>query len=297
MMQANGSRFGRWKGFLYCLPALLVVAVFTIYPLLRAFLMSFYTKYKFSTDTVLSYGIGNFAYLLKDGVFHQALSNTFIYVLFVVPISVSVSLALAVLLNSKIKLKDFFQTVYFLPYVTSAVAMGIVFGWIFHSKYGLVNHVLGLLGAQPVQWLNHPIFALTTLILFSIWKSLAFIIIIFLAGLQTIGQQYYQAARVDSATRWRVFSRITVPLLSPIIAYALVIELINSFKVYAEVYALFGGRPGPANSAITVVYYIYQQFYVNWNFGLASAAAVVLFLIILIFTLLQLRLAKRRVHF
>ena len=109
--------------------------------------------------------------------------------------------------------------------------------------------------------------------------------------------QYYQAARVDATSRWRVFSRITVPLLSPIIAYAFVIELINSFKVYAEVYALFGGRAGPANSAMTVVYYIYQQFYVNWNFGLASAAAVVLFCIILVFTLVQLRISKRRVHY
>ena len=274
-----------------------MVAVFTVYPLLRAFLMSFYTKYKFSTDTVLAYGVDNFAYLLKDAVFHKALANTFIYVLFVVPISVSISLVLAVMLNTKIKLQSFFQTVYFLPYVTSAVALGIVFGWIFHSKYGLVNNLLGTLGIAPVQWLNQPNMALTTLILFSIWKSLAFNIIIFLAGLQTIGAQVYQAARVDAASRWRVFSRITVPLLSPIIAYALVIELINSFKVYTEVYALFGGKPGPANSAMTLVYYIYQQFYVNWNFGLASAAAVVLFFIILLFTLFQLRLSKRRVHF
>jgi multiple sugar transport system permease protein len=259
--------------------------------------MSFYTKYKFSTDTVLSYGVGNYAYLLRDSVFHKALSNTFLYVLFVVPISVSVSLVLAVMLNTKIKFQSFFQTVYFLPYVTSAVALGIVFGWIFHSKYGLVNNVLGMLGVAPIQWLNQPNMALTTLIIFSVWKSLAFNIIIFLAGLQTIGAQYYQAARVDAANRWRVFRRITVPLLSPIIAYALVIELINSFKVYTEVYALFGGKPGPANSAMTVVYYIYQQFYVNWNFGLASAAAVVLFSIILLFTLLQLALAKRRVHY
>jgi multiple sugar transport system permease protein len=297
MMSENKLGFNRWKGLLYVLPALIVVAVFTIYPLLRAFLMSFYTKYKFSTDTVLAYGIDNFTYILSDSVFQKALRNTFIYVLFVVPISVGLSLVLAVLLNLKIRFKSFFQTVYFLPYVTSAVALGIVFSWIFHSRYGLVNNFLALFNIAPVQWLNKPSMALTTLIIYSIWKSLAFNIIIFLAGLQTIGLQYYQAARVDSASRWRVFSRITVPLLSPIIAYALVISLINSFKVYAEVYALFGGRAGPANSAITVVYYIYQQFYVNWNFGIASAAAVVLFLIILIFTLLQLRVSRRRVHY
>jgi len=291
------SRMRSFKGYLYCLPALIVVAVFTVYPLLRAFLMSFYVKYNFASDTVLAYGFDNYAYLLKDDVFHKALLNTFLYVLFVVPISVMLSLFLAVLLNTKIRFKSFFRTVYFLPYVTSMVAVGIVWSWIFHSKYGLVNYFLSLFGIAPIQWLNQPKMALTTLIIFSVWKSLAFNIIIFLAGLQNIGSQYYQAARVDAAGRWRVFSRITVPLLSPIIVYAFVMELINSFKVYTEVYALFGGRAGPANSAMTVVYYIYEQFYGNWNFGVASAAAVVLFLIILLFTLLQLRVSKRRVHY
>ena len=290
-------KISRFKGILYCLPALIVVAVFTIYPLLRAFLMSFYVKYNFASDTVLAYGLDNYAYLIKDDVFHKALFNTFLYVLFVVPISVMLSLFLAVLLSAKIKFRSFFRTVYFLPYVTSMVAVGIVWSWIFHSKYGLVNYFLSLFGVAPIQWLNQPRMALTTLVIFSVWKSLAFNIIIFLAGLQNIGSQYYQAARVDAANRWRVFSRITVPLLSPIIVYAFVMELINSFKVYTEVYALFGGRAGPANSAMTVVYYIYEQFYGNWNFGVASAAAVVLFLIILLFTLLQLRVAKRRVHY
>lgn len=295
----NKRRLGNsnWKGLLYVLPALIVVAVFTVYPLFRAFLMSFYTKYKFSTDTVLSYGISNYTYIFGDSVFRKALSNTFIYVLFVVPISIAISLVLAVLLNEKIRFRGFFQTVYFLPYVTSVVAMGIVFGWLFHSNYGLLNYFLGFFGITPIQWLNRPSTALPALIIFSIWKSLAFNIIIFLAGLQTIGKHYYQAARVDSASRWRQFSRITVPLLSPIIAYAFIIGLISSFKVYAEVFSLFGGRAGPADSCITIVYYLYRQFYVNWNFGIASAAAVVLFFIILAFTVLQLRIAKRRVHY
>jgi multiple sugar transport system permease protein len=297
MMNRRELGIGKWKGFLYVLPALAIVALFVVYPLLRAFLMSFYTKYKFSTDTVLSYGIDNYTYIFGDSVFLKALSNTFIYVLFVVPISIAISLVLAVLMNEKIRLRGFFQTVYFLPYVTSVVAMGIVFGWLFHSNYGLINYLLGLLGIAPVQWLNRPSTALPALIIFSIWKSLAFNIIIFLAGLQTIGVHYYQAARVDSASKWRQFSRITVPLLSPIIAYAFIIGMISSFKVYAEVYSLFGGKPGPANSCITMVYYIYRQFYENRNFGIASAAAVVLFFIILLFTVIQLRVAKRRVHY
>ncbi len=286
-----------YKGYLYILPALIVVSVFTIYPLLRSFLMSFYTKYHFESDTVLAYGLDNYTYVFQDDVFQKALRNTFVFVLFVVPISVGLSLILAVPLNTKIRFRSFYQTVYFLPYVTSTVAVGIVWSWIFHSKYGLVNYALSLVGIPPVQWLNSPKTAMITLIIFSIWKSLAFNIIIFLAGLQNINPQYYDAARVDGTPKWRVFTKITIPLLSPMIAYAFVMELINSFKVYTEVFALFGGRPGPANSAMTLVYYIYNQFYGNWNFGVASAAAMVLFVIILFFTLIQLQISKRRVHF
>ncbi len=286
-----------WSGYLYILPALVIVGVFTIYPLIRVFIMSAYEGYDFSSGTVKGYGLENFRYLLQDEVFHQALVHTFLYVLVVTPVAVGLSLLLAVALNSNIRQRGLFQTVYFLPYVTSVVAMGIVWSWIFHSEYGIVNYVLGLFGIAPAQWLNDPVMAMPTLILFSIWKGLAFNIVIFLAGLQNIDPQYYQAARADATPKRRVFFKITVPLLSPIIAYAVVMEMINSFKVYTEIYALFGGRAGPANSAVTVVYYIYDQFYGNWNFSVASAAAVVLFVIILVFTLLQLRVSRRRVFY
>lgn len=287
----------KWSGYLYILPALVIVGVFTIYPLIRVFLMSLYEGYDFSSGKVKAYGPENFQYLMQDGVFHQALINTFIYVLIVTPIAVGLALLLAVALNSNIRLRGLFQTVYFLPYVTSVVAMGIVWSWIFHSEYGIVNYVLSLFGIAPVQWLNDPAMAMPTLILFSIWKGLAFNIVIFLAGLQNIDPQYYQAARIDATPKHRVFFKITVPLISPMIAYAIVMEMINSFKVYTEVYALFGSDAGPANSAVTVVFYIYQQFYGNWNFGIASAAAVVLFLIILAFTLVQLLVTRRRVFY
>lgn len=286
-----------WSGYLYILPALVVVGVFTVYPLVRVFLMSTYEGYDFASGTVKGYGPENFRSLMQDEVFHQALLHTFLYVLVVTPVVVALALLLAVLLNSSIRLRGLFQTVYFLPYVTSVVAMGIVWSWLFHSEYGLVNYVLGLFGAAPVHWLNDPAMAMPTLILFSIWKGLAFNIVIFLAGLQNIDPQYYQAARIDATPKRRVFFRITVPLLSPMIAYAVVMEMINSFKVYTEVYALFGGDAGPANSAVTVVYYIYDQFYGNRNFGVASAAAVVLFAVILAFTLAELRISRRRVFF
>ena len=290
------------KAYGYLLPALLVIIVFTIYPLIKLFMTSFYLDYNFITGEVSQYGFDNFVYLFNDPLFMKAMKNTFMYVLFVVPLSVIISLFIAVLLNSNIKFKKTFQTIFFLPYVTSIVAIGIVWSWMFHSSYGLINYFLGWFGIEAVQWLNDPSKAMWALIIFAIWKSLAFNIIIFLAGLQNIDKQYYDAAQIDSTPKWRVFTKITVPLVSPMIAYTSIMGLISSFKVYTEVYALFpnsggGGTAGPANSAITMVYYIYDKFYGSWNFGVASAAALVLFLIILLFTGIQLYISKKKVHY
>lgn len=214
--------------------------------------------------------------------------------LVVTPITVGLSLLLAVALNSKIHFRGLFQTLYFLPYVSSTVAIGIVWSWIFHSRYGILNYILGRFGIAPVQWLNDPHTAMAALIIFSIWKGLSFDIVIFLAGLQNIDPQYYMAARVDAAPQHRVFFHITVPLVSPMIVYVFILEIINSFKVYTEIYSLFGGKAGPANSVMTVVFYIYDQFYGNFNFSVAAAAAVVLFFIILLVTLLQLRITRKK---
>ena len=192
-----------------------------------------------------------------------------------------------VLLNSKIRCKGLFQTLYFLPYVTSVIAIGIVWSWIFNSNYGLLNYILSWFGIDAIPWLNSPDYALTALIIFSIWKSMAFDILIFLAGLQTISPDLYSAARVDATPKWRVFTKITIPGISPMIAYAFIMGIINAFKVYNEVFSLFGGKAGPANSAITVVYYIYDKFYNSADYGVASAAAVVLFVIILTLTMIQ----------
>lgn len=176
---------------------------------------------------------------------------------------------------------------YFLPYVTSVIAIGIVWSWIFNSNYGLLNYILSWFGIDAIPWLNSPDYALTALIIFSIWKSMAFDILIFLAGLQTISPDLYSAARVDATPKWRVFTKITIPGISPMIAYAFIMGIINAFKVYNEVFSLFGGKAGSANSAITVVYYIYDKFYNSADYGVASAAAVVLFVIILTLTMIQ----------
>lgn len=275
------------KGYLYLMPSLIILLVFTAYPLIRAFMMSFLEDYSIINGSFDAVNLQNYRDLFEDDTFIKALKNTGIYVLFVVPTSIILSLVIAVLINNTAKARGFFQTLYFLPYVTSVIAIGIVWSWIFNSNYGLLNYFLGFFGIEPIPWLNDPDYALWALIIFSIWKSMAFNILIFLSGLSLIPQDIYQAARIDSTPRLRVFLRITVPQLRPIIIYAFLMGFINAFKVYNEVFSLFQGKAGPADSAITVVYYIYDKFYNSADYGVASAAAVVLFIIIMALTLLQ----------
>lgn len=282
------------KGYLYLMPALIIMMVFTIYPLIKAVFMSFCEDYSIIYGTYDSIGFENYKDLFTDDVFIKALKNTSIYVVFVVPCSIALSLFIAVLLNSKIKCQGLFQTIYFLPYVTSVIAIGIVWSWIFNSDFGLLNHILSWFGIDAIPWLNSPDYALTALIIFSIWKSMAFDILIFLAGLQTISPDLYNAARVDATPKWRVFTKITVPGISPMIAYAFIMGIINAFKVYNEVFSLFKSNAGPANSAITVVYYIYNKFYNSGDYGVAAAASVVLFLIIFTLTMVQRVMSRRK---
>lgn len=283
----KSKAFNRYKAYLYLLPSILILTAFTIYPLIKAIVMSFQEGYSIIDGSFDGINLANYIELFSDDVFVKALTNTSIYVVFVVPVSIILSLVLAVLINDTVRAKPVFQTIYFLPYVTSVIAIGIVWSWIFNSNYGLLNYILSFFGIPSIPWLNDPRYALAALIIFSIWKSLAFNILIFLAGLQSISPEIYQAARIDSTPRTRVFFKITVPQLKPILVYAFLMGLINAFKVYNEVFSLFQSKAGPANSAITVVYYIYDKFYNSNDYGVASAAAVVLFVIILALTMLQ----------
>ncbi len=283
-----------YKGYLYLLPSIFIMVAFTIYPLIRAVIMSFLGDYSIINNGYDSIGFENYKNLFADPDFAKSLKNTSIYVVCVVPASIFLSLIVAVLINNCRRFKAFFQTVYFLPYVTSVIAIGIVWRWMFNSNYGLINYFLGLFGIDPVQWLNLPQHAMPALIIFAIWKSMAFNILIFLAGLQTIPEDIYRAARIDSTPRLRVFTRITVPQLAPMIVYSSVIGMIGAFKVYNEVFSLFQGKAGPANSAITIVYYIYDKFYNSYKYGVAAAGSVVLFLIILALTQIQLRVTGEK---
>jgi len=283
--------------YLYLLPALVIIGVFVIYPLIMAFRMSFYESYNFFKDIGTGFGLASFKRVLTDPVFHISARNTLFLSLVAMPVSLLVSLGIALLLNSIKTLQGFFQTIFFLPYVTSVIAVGVVFRWLFHSNYGLINFFLGLFRIHPIAWLNDPHATLYALSIYYVWSGLAFKTIIFLAGLQNIPGFYYRAARIDGASPRRIFLRITVPLLSPTIMFLVVVSLIDAFKVYNEVYALFGDNGGPANSAYTVVFYIYKTFYGAGRMHIAAAAAVILFLFILAVTLVQLWLGKRFVHY
>ncbi|MFC0212712.1 carbohydrate ABC transporter permease [Paenibacillus chartarius] len=285
---------------LYLLPALAVVFIFTLYPIVKSFDISLYTKYNFYKNIVFERGFGNYVTMVNDPEFWQSLRNTAVFVVGTVPLTMLISLAIAMLLTSNIKGRDFFRSIYFLPVVTSVVAVSLVWKWIFHTDYGLLNEMLGWFGIGRIGWLTTPEWAMPSLIIFSIWKGLGYNVIIFLAGLQSIDKQMYLAARVDGARPWQRFRRITLPLLSPTTFYISIVSLITSVKVFDEIFAMFGGiasHGGPGRSAMTIVYYIFEKFYVENKFGLASAASYALFVITLLFTLIQMYIARKRVHY
>lgn len=283
-----------YKGYLYLLPAIVVLGVFVFYPIINAIVFSFD-----ETKAVgYSFGFGSYAYLFKDKRFIQSLINTVVYAAIVPLLSVSLSLLLAnALANLKNeKLKGIFQSIYFLPYVTSLVAIGVVWSWLFNSEYGIINYLLGLVGINPINWLTDPNWAMPALIIFSVWKSLAFNTLILTTGIASINPQYYQAAKIDQATNRTIFRKITIPLVSPIILYTYIISLIAGFKVYTEIFVLFNGRT--LNGRVSsVVMYIIDRFYGDQDFPLAFAAAVVLLIIILTVTLIQRTIANNKVHY
>lgn len=284
------------QAFIYLLPMLLIIGTFNFYPIYRSFEMSFWSDYNFYKQEVVSYGLDAFVTVFQDPQFWLSVRNTFIFVLGVVPISIVISLMIAMMLHSITILQSFFRSIYFLPFVTSTVAVSIVWRWLYHSEYGLINYLLGLVGVDPIQFLTDPRYAMLALVIMSVWKGLGFNIILFLVGLSNINENYYQAAKVDGAGRGQRFINITLPLLGPTLFLVSVMGVISSFKVFDQVFSLFNGRPGPANSALTVVYYIFEKFYVESNYAVASAAGLVLFLIILVFTLVQMWFNKRFVH-
>ncbi len=275
----------------YLLPFFIGVALFTLYPMVRVIIMSFQERYKLE-GSFTGWGLGNYEYVIKGipgttNYFLQGLRNTFLYVLYTVPISTALAIIIAYLLNQKLRLSSLFQTSYFLPMVTSVTAVGLVWRWIFNREFGVLNALLGLFGVEKINWLQQASHSMTVLVVFGIWSALPFTIILLLSGLQNIDDTFYTVAKVDGARQMRIFRRITLPLLSPTIGLVLIINSISAFKVFTEVNVLFNGTPGPVSNLYTVVYYIFDMLRQQNELGRAAAAAIILFLFILVFTALQ----------
>jgi multiple sugar transport system permease protein len=294
-----------WRAWLYLAPMLILMAVFTFYPLFNAFIISFYKDYQpLLNQRAPGMTLDNYSIVINNYFFKQALKNTFTLAFISVPISIVLSLFIAVALNSIPRLKAFFQTIFFLPYVTNGIAVGMAFAVIFHRNYGLFNQFLSWFGVAPVDWIGSTATwgkQMTALMIFTIWDSLAFKILVFASGLTNIDKQYYDAARIDSASKWTIFKRITVPLLSPLILYISITSMIGALKAYNSIIALFGeslgGRP---RDMITIVAFVYQYRadYANIGFySYAAAGAIILFMITLAFTGLQTIVSRKRVHY
>lgn len=291
-MKSKGS--GGLKAWLYLLPALVILGVFQIYPVFRSFLMGFYIRFDYLTDTVYEWGLGNFTNLMRDEEFLLAIKNTCILVLVAAPLSILTSLLFAVLLNSKIRFRKLFQSIYFLPFVTSMVAVSIVWAWMLNKDFGLVNSILKTFGISKVAWLTNPKMTLPILVALAVWKGLGYRVIIFLAGLQGIDSRYYSAAKLDGAGRFSRFIHVTVPMLKPTLVFLSITTVIDVFKTFDEVYVMYANDPGPLKSGLTIVFYIFTKFYRHWEFASAAAAAFILFIMIFLVTLLQFALTSRR---
>ncbi|MDY6894375.1 MAG: sugar ABC transporter permease [Thermotogota bacterium] len=233
----------------------------------------------------------------EQSLFIKAIWNTIYYVLLSTPITILFALLIALLLNRKLYGKTIFRTVYFIPFVTSVVAISLVWQWIFNDN-GLLNYILTQIGFSKIPWLKDQNFTIPTVAIISIWKMVGYYAIIFLAGLQNIDKTYYEAAEVDGATPFQKFQFITLPLLSPTTFFIIIVAMIGAFKVFDEIFILYVGMPGPYNnSGMTMVYYVFDMFYVQQRMGRASAAAYVLFGIILLFTILQMRSSRSRIYY
>lgn len=285
--------FNKAEPWLYLAPFLIFIILFTLYPVINVFIISFKENYSYLRGTFTHINFDNYKYVLSDEKFTSALRNTGLYVLFVVPLSTAIALFFAHLLNKKLRGSAIFQTAFFLPMVTSVTAVGLIWRLMYNQQYGIINWILSKFGIEKIGWVTESKWSLMALIIFGIWNILPFTIIILLSGMQNIDEMYYTAARVDGAKPARIFFRITVPLLSPTIFLVAIVNTISCFKVFSELYPLFNGKPGPYYNLYTVVYYIRYAMMEKRKYGYAAAAAVILFLCIMLVTLLELQLKKR----
>ena len=308
----------QWKAWIYLAPAIILLLVFTVWPIFNTLRMAFlegYSGLRAAAGETFAFGIGNFIKVIQYKRFVQCLRNTVLLCVLTVPLSTILALLIAVTLNSIKFLQKALQTIFFLPYVTNSIAIGMVFAAMFNivgSFYGtenelivtagIINNVIQFFGGDPINWINYgSTYAanITVMVIYIVWNALPFKILVLLGGLQSISKQYYDAAKVDSAPRRRVFTRITVPLLSPMLAYVVITGFIGGFKEYTSIVGIFGENMGPPDDAgrlNTIVGFIYDALATNSQ-GRASAAALILFAIILVVTMINNQVSKKRIHY
>ena len=302
----------KWKAWLYLAPAIVLLLVFTVWPIFNTLRMAFWDDYSIMKDLggdlEFKFGIKNFVKVIDYQGFKDCLKNTMLLTVLTVPISTMLALLIAVCLNSIKPLQRLLQTIFFLPYVTNSIAIGMVFEAMFNivgfgtnnPSYGIINNVLGLFGVDPINWINagSSYWAnMAVLTIYIVWNALPFKILILLGGLQGINKQYYDAAKVDSTPRARVFTKITVPLLSPMLAYVVITGFIGGFKEYSSIVGIFGDDMQAVGGASlnTMVGYIYDAL--GNREGRASAAALILFAIIFVVTMINLYVSKKKTHY
>jgi len=283
-------------GWVFAGPALILLGVFFGIPVASALLLSLtdFDLYALSDTSNLRFvALGNYLDLLQTPLFWKSLGNTAHFVVIGVPLSIAVSLGAALLLNAKVaRFKGLFRTALFAPVVTTLVAVAVIWRYLFHTSYGLVNWALGHVGIAPIDWLGDPTWAMPTIILFAVWKNFGYNMVIFVAGLAAIPEDLYEAARIDGASRWKQFVHVTLPMLGPVLLVVAVITVSGYFQLFAEPYVMTRGDP--LQSTVSVLYFMYEEGFMWWNLGRASAVAFMLFLIILGVTTLLLRAGRRK---
>jgi multiple sugar transport system permease protein len=275
-------------------PALVVIGMFFVVPVLAALAMSLtdFDIYALADSRNLRLvGLRNYAELLRTPLFWKAFGNTLYFVAVGVPLSIGVSFGAALLLHSRlVRFRGLFRTALFAPVVTTLVAVAVIWRYLFNPRYGLLNYALGRVGIGPIDWLGDPSWAMPAIIVFAVWKNFGYNMIIFLAGLQSIPEPLYEAARIDGASIWRQFRHVTLPMLAPIVTMVNILTIAGYFQLFAEPYVMTQG--GPLQSTVSVLYFMYEEGFKWWNLGSASAVAFLLFLFIFAVTAVQLRLAR-----
>ncbi len=287
------ARAGWW----FVAPALMVLAVFFFIPVLAALAMSLtdFDLYALADyDNLRFVGFHNYVTLLTQPLFWKALGNTFYFVVLGVPLSLGASLGAALLVNSRLaRFKNVYRTIYFAPVVTTMVAVAVVWRYIFHTRYGFLNYVLGWFGIDPIDWMGDPHWSMPAIVILAIWKNFGYNMIILLAALQSIPEDLYEAARIDGASGWQLFRHVTLPGLAPVLLLVSILTMTGYFQLFAEPYVMTEG--GPLQSTLSVLYFMYEEGFKWWSLGRASAVAFLLFVLMFAITLLQLRIARRQV--